>query len=136
MTPSRLPLTLWRNDDPYRVRFNISEDGVPLDMTAHDALMHVRLRPGAPGDPLLAISTVATADGSVITLDDEGFELVIYRQDILPPPDTDFTQDTVEAADFEGSYDILITTPEGDTNPWYYGDFVIKEWVTVTEIIS
>lgn len=124
MTPTNLTITMRRNENPYTQRFNVTDDGVPVDMTPYVIRMFVRLRPGAPGDPLLSVTTVASAAGSVFVADATGFELEIYKDDLDAIP-----QDTVEGEPFVGAYDMLMSGPGGD-EVWFYGDFVVVEGVT------
>ncbi|MFC3579137.1 hypothetical protein [Sphingomonas hylomeconis] len=63
-TAARLPLAAWRNELCVRtIRF------VGLDLTGVDMRMQIRLRPDAPGAPLIALATVTTASAEGLKLD-------------------------------------------------------------------
>jgi hypothetical protein len=127
--PYDLPLRMRRNEDPLRLQFNVTEDGTPVDMTAgYSVRMQVRAYPGQAGTALLSLSGAATAAGSVINRNANGFELVIHKADVGAGT---FPADLGERKPWVGAYDILVTEPGGDVTPWYAGSFTIDEGVTV-----
>lgn len=130
MTPTKLALTMRRNENPMSLRFDITDDGTPVDMTPYVIRLQVRLRPGAVGDALLTVTTSASVAGSVITPDTAGFDLVIYKADLVNMP-AGLPNGEVNGTDpFIGAYDILMSGPGGD-EPWYYGDFILYEGVVI-----
>lgn len=126
MTPAAPPLIVWRNENPMRADFPVKVDGVLVDMTAgYAAVMHVRGRRAAPGDPMVEVDSAAVS-GSRIDFTATGFELIIYTADMAGIP-----ADTVEGRPFEGVYEIVITEPGGDSGPWFTGEFVLNERVVL-----
>lgn len=150
ITPHWLPLTLRRNDNPWRHRVNVmATPGVPLDMTGYRGRMQIRQYGGVPGDPMMALSVEQlsgfvdgngailtfrggeqfassdSANGSRIIFDDHGFEIMIAGADLVRFPSGNADQRTLLF-----SYDLLIQPPGGDENAWYEGDVLFREGVT------
>lgn len=74
LNPAHLNLTVWRNAPfPTDVQF-----AVPLDLTGRRFIMQVRLYDGAPGSPLLTISSDASSGDriEVIEIDTEKPETI------------------------------------------------------------
>ena len=126
MTPTTLPLRMRRNDDPLRLRFNITDGGVPVDMSSgYSAKLQVRDHAGDTGTPAFEANS-ASSSGTRIALSAGGFDLIIYRSSLSTSPVGSLPAESVELA-----YDILITTPAGDTNAWYVGTFTLEQGVTI-----
>jgi hypothetical protein len=138
ITPHWMPLTIRRNDNPWRHRVNITDtDGQPLDMTGYHGRMQIRLYEGQPHDPIAALSKVDLAgfsdgstfsdgtvfetkdsgNGSRIAFDDHGFEIAITQLDLLKFP---FGGPDLPVIKF--SYDILICKVASPDHPWTADD--------------
>lgn len=149
-SPRRLPLTIRRNDNPWRAKFRLFDHmAAPLDMRAHRARLQLRLYKGMPGLPNLAVSTPiysywlgsdgiqrtfsggetwVTRDArglSDIVMTADGFDIAIDAKDILEVPVALAIGEPVRL-----SYDILVTTPAGDENAWFEGEATVLDGVT------
>jgi hypothetical protein len=121
--PMQAPLTLRRNDNPFRVMFVAeNEDGSVIDMTGLSAVLEMRLYPGAPGEALISIST-DDMTGSRLIASSLGLEAVIENEPIDTLPGGEAGQDVVFA------YDLLVTRA-GDQNCWFFGAATVKWGVT------
>lgn len=126
MKPIYYDLTMFKNDDPKRLRYDIFVDGVALDMSSgYSGKMEVRAYQGAGGSPIFEVSSVP-ASGSRIDFNTTGWDLIIYKDEVA------FSPEGTEPGDaYVARYDILITDPAGDTNPWWFGKFFVEQGVTV-----
>lgn len=88
------------------------------------ARMQVRVSEGAPGAPLLNISMLATANGSVFTVSGSSLVMTIYRQDLESLPVATPISDPAYFV-----YDIILTDESGFENKFIRGQFVMIEGV-------
>lgn len=125
--PMRAPLTLRRNDNPFRVTFVVeNEDGSVKDMSGLTARAQFRLYPGAPGAPLIeALSSEAV--GTHLNMTVAGIEMVIVNPVIEALPGG-----SPKGKPAVIHYDILVTEL-GDENVWFYGPADVDWGVTHVE---
>lgn len=122
--PMHAPLTLRRNDNPFRVLFQVENpDGSVMDMTGLTAKWQARLHPGAPGEPLLEATTGAAEVPRLIASAD-GIELILPRTPIRGLP-----AGLGKGKPIVIHHDLLITR-DGDENAWFYGPVTVEWGVT------
>lgn len=121
VVPRRTDLLMRRNDNPWRVKFDVrSETGALMSFTDHLVKMQVRRYPGAAGDPLIDLISTATT-GSRVVLPSTGFVLLVSKATIASVPD--FGKQFYH-------YDILVQPPSDDENVWFEGPLEIRAGVT------
>lgn len=125
--PAVIPITVFRNA-PF-VRAPIVFRGV--DFTGATAKMQVRLRPGAPGSPLLNLVTGGSGDALLLTsavvdgLTEWSIKLVIDRSSIdALPMAGEAGKDPVFA------YDLMISSSTLTLARWAEGPFIVHEGIT------
>lgn len=126
ITPMNAPITLRRNDKPWRATFVVeNEDGSIKDMSALTARMHIRLLPGSTGDPLIELLS-SDSSGTYIDMSAAGAEAIIANADILTLP-----VDGARAGEAVTYHYDLLVTEDGDENAWFYGTVTLERGVTV-----
>lgn len=124
--PVSFNINLRRNADTIEDWY-FSEAGVPVDFSGYSAELELRRYHGAPGDPLLTLTT-ATGDSQGIRVNLGGgvirFWLDWETANGLPPA-------PVRGGIASFSFDLLLTTPLGIREVWAQGDALVDAGVTV-----
>lgn len=125
--PARVDLPATRNGD-LRTTVTLSDDaGAAIDLTGFHARLQVRARPGAEGEALVSISDQQeTANGSGITIIDAAagqLEIFIDKADWAAIPPVTEPQALL-------AWDLVLTEPGGDEDPYLGGQLIFREGVT------
>lgn len=120
ITPVNAPLTIRRNDNPFRQTFfALGADGAKIDFSAgYSARLEFRLYAGAPGAPLVSASSEATT-GPVLEMDEEGITFILPKSQIP-------ILIGAAGADQKVAYDLLVHPTGGDENAWFEGEVTLK----------
>lgn len=128
MIPETVTLTARRNV-PFAEQYDFADETeAPIDFTGCTATMQVRLYGNAPGDPLIDLHSVG-ADVEGVNVNDPATGSVTVRIDqttLAAMP----TGNTPNAADIF-SYDLIITWPDGFSEAFMEGRFILKPGVTL-----
>lgn len=126
IVPAELDLYLRRNDNPFYMRVNMSEEGLPVNLNGYYLRMNIRKYKGATGTPDLIATSSAQAPNSRLVVANGYWEMFLTKTaiDALPL-----------AAKLGESrvmyYDILFTDINGYENAWYEGKIFIDPGVTI-----
>ena len=120
ITPVNAPLTIRRNDNPFRQTFfALGADGAKIDFsTGYSARLEFRLYAGAPGAPLVSASAGA-ATGPRLLMDVDGITFILPKTAIP-------ILIGAAGADQKVVYDLLVQPTGGDENAWFEGDVTLK----------
>lgn len=131
MTPANVPITVWRNAR-YAEEFPFTLDGAAYDLTSWTAKLQVRLYGATAGGALLDLANVTTdVEGVWIIEPAEGLVRVRIEEATLVALWTSLGGNSEPNAPITLSYDLVLTTPDGDDEVWTYGDFIIMPGVTL-----
>lgn len=123
--PARIDLTVRRNDNPFNLHVNVTEDDLPLNLAGYAMRMEVRSYKGAAGSALLTASTGNPATTPRIIAGNGYWELIIPRSDIRALPVAARLGDPRTFY-----YDILVRDLQTNENAWYEGRFDVDPGVT------
>lgn len=125
--PGALTLVAARNGS-FRKDFTFSDDDGPLDFTGWSARMQVRASPGSTPAFLDINDASPSPYGSqILFIDLTGGQLEIYISitDLGMLPSGNPVSNPASFA-----YDLILTEPGGDADPFLQGAFIVTEGVT------
>lgn len=121
--PARVDLRARRNT-PFTAVWSFTEDGEPFDFTGAVVTMQVRLRGAQPGDALIDLVEVATAETEGLLVAEGQITCWIDEAPLRLLP-------TGKAgADVAFTYDLLVTAPGRVEEAWAGGTFTVTPGVT------
>jgi hypothetical protein len=101
------------------------------------ALLHaqIRLAPGTPGDPLVDLTLPANPPAQGVFIDSIGVENGVPVTYIGMRIDRDTLKALPSAGEIGDdtllSWDMIVTPSGQDPGVWFFGDFTVREGVTV-----
>jgi len=129
ITPATYDFVVYRNGD-VRQDVTINVDAVALDLTGYVARLEVR--PSLTDATVAAIidinSTTPTANGSTVSFPDAVngvLQIFIDDQDMFA-----FALSKAKSGAHAYVYDLILTAPGGDVDPYLAGSFTVHNGVT------